>query len=44
MKAYEQTLALINTLNLRGVSGSMDELINDAEIQKHSYITFLNAI
>jgi len=44
MKAYEQTLALINTLNLRGVSGSMDELINDAEIQKHSYITFLNSI
>lgn len=44
MKAYEQTLALLRTLNLRGVSGSMDELINDAEIQKHSYITFLNSI
>lgn len=44
MKAYEQTLALLNTLNLRGVSGNMDELINDAEIQKHSYITFLNNI
>lgn len=44
MKAYEQTLALLRTLNLRGVSDSMDELINDAEIQKHSYITFLNSI
>ena len=44
MKAYEQTLSLLNTLNLRGVANSLDEVINDAEIRKHSYITFLNTI
>ena len=44
MKAYEQTLSLLNTLNLRGVANSLDEVINDAEIRKHSYITVLNTI
>jgi len=44
MKAYEQTLTLLKTLNLRGVARSLDEVINDAEIRKTSYITFLNTI
>jgi DNA replication protein DnaC len=44
MKAYEQTLSLLKTLNLRGVANSLDEMINDAEIRKHSYITFLNTV
>ncbi len=44
MKAYEQTLTLLKTLNLRGVSLSLDEMINDAEIRKHSYITLLNTV
>ena len=44
MKAYEQTLTLLKTLNLRGVANSLDEVTNDAEIRKHSYITFLNTI
>jgi DNA replication protein DnaC len=44
MKAYEQTLSLLKTLNLRGVSLSLDEMINDAEISKHSYITLLNTV
>ena len=44
MKAYEQTLNLLMILNLRGVSLSLDEMINDAEIRKHSYITLLNAV
>jgi DNA replication protein DnaC len=44
MKAYEQTLSLLKTLNLRGVANSLDEVINDAEIRKHSYITFLNTV
>lgn len=44
MKAYEQTLSLLKTLNLRGVADSLDEVINDAEISKHSYITVLNTI
>ena len=44
MKAYEQTLSLLKTLNLRGVANSLDEVINDAEIRKHSYITLLNTV
>lgn len=44
MKAYEQTLTLLKTLNLRGMAKSLDEVINDAEIRKASYITFLNTI
>ena len=44
MKAFEQTLNFLNTLNLKGVANSLDEVINDAEIRKDSYITFLNNI
>ena len=44
MKAYEQTLSLLKTLNLKGVADSLDEVINDAEIRKHSYITVLNTV
>jgi len=44
MKAYEQTLSYLNTLNLRGAATSLDEMIHDAEIGKASYITFLNTI
>jgi len=44
MKAYEQTLNFINTLNLKGIENSIDEIINDAEIKKDSYITFLNTL
>ena len=44
MKAYEQTLNFINTLNLKGIGNSLDEIINDAEIKKDSYITFLNTL
>jgi len=44
MKAYEQTLTFLKTLNMRGIACSLDEMINDAEIRKHSYITFLNTV
>ena len=44
MKAYEQTLSFLNTLNLKGVANSLDEVINDAEIRKASYITLLNTV
>ena len=44
MKAYEQTLTFLNTLNLKGIVNSLDEAINDAEIRKVSYITLLNTI
>jgi len=44
MKSYEQTLTFLKTLNMRGIAQSLDEVINDAEIRKHSYITFLNTV
>jgi DNA replication protein DnaC len=44
MKAYEQTLTFLNTLNLKGIVNNLDEVINDAEIRKHSYITLLNTV
>ena len=44
MKAYEQTLSLVETLKLKGVSQSLDEIINDAESRKESYISFLNTV
>ena len=44
MKAYEQTLTFLNTLSLKGIVNSLDEMINDAEIRKDSYITFLNTL
>ena len=42
MKAYEQTLSYLDTLKLKGIASSLDEMINDAERGKESYITFLN--
>lgn len=44
MKAYEETLSFLNTLNLKGIAGSLDEMVHDAEIRKVSYITFLNTL
>lgn len=44
MKAQQQTLAYLKTLNLQGVLQSFDEMINDAESRKVSYLTFLNSV
>tara|TARA_B100000315_G_scaffold259428_1_gene315455 strand:- start:106 stop:855 length:750 start_codon:yes stop_codon:yes gene_type:complete len=44
MKAYEATIGALKTLNLRGVTDELDALITDAERQKSSYISFLNAL
>lgn len=44
MKAYEQSLNLLKTLNLKGISTSLDEMIHDAEVRKTSYIGFLNSL
>ena len=44
MKSYEITINYLNILNLRGILGSLDTTINDSEIQKHSYVTFLNSL
>jgi hypothetical protein len=42
MKAYEQTLSLLDGLQLRGIRKRIDEEINEAETQKTSYLGFLN--
>jgi len=44
MKAYQQTLACLKTLNLQGILHGLDEMINDAESRKVSYLGFLNGI
>jgi len=44
MKAYEETLSFLSTLNLKGIANSLDEMVHDAEISKTSYITFLNTL
>jgi len=44
MKAYEQTVQLLDTLKLKGVLNSLDEELNDAEGQKVSYLTFLSSL
>lgn len=37
-------MTYLKTLNLRGISDHLDEIIHDAEIKKDSYMTFLNAL
>ena len=44
MKAYEHTMGLLGSLKLKGIREHIDEIIQDAERQKHSYITFLNSL
>lgn len=44
MKAYEQILTLVNTLKMKGVEQSLDEILNDAESRKESYVSFLNTV
>ena len=44
MKAYEETLSFLSTLNLKGIANNLDEMVHDAEISKTSYITFLNTL
>ncbi len=44
MKSYETTIKYLQSLSLRGILNSLDELVNDAQQQKISYINFLNMI
>ena len=44
MKTHEQTLGYVKTLGLQGVLQGLDELVNDAESRKSSYLAFMNAI
>jgi len=41
MKAYEQTLHLLDTLKLKGIAANLDEELNEAEGEKVSYLRFL---
>ncbi len=36
MKAYKETLSFLNTLNLKGIATSLDEIVHDAEIRRLS--------
>ncbi len=44
MKTHQQTLTYLKTLNLRGISDHLDEIVHDAEIKRDSYMTFLNIL
>lgn len=44
MKSYRQTAELLESLKLKGIAAHLDELITDAERQKHSYLSFVNAL
>ncbi len=44
MKSYENTLKLLSSLKLKGITGALDEIISDAEVKKESYIALLNTI
>lgn len=44
MKTYEQTIKHLRTLSLKGIIDSLDELLNEAEQQKISYLNFLNTL
>jgi len=44
MKAHQQTLGFLKTLSLHGVLQGLDEMINEAESRKVSYLTFLNDV
>lgn len=44
MKSLEHSLELLKSLQLRGIHQSLDELLHDAERQKHSHLNFLNVL
>ena len=44
MKSYKEVMNQLQALKLRGVAGSIDELITEAETQKQSYLSFLHQI
>lgn len=44
MKAQQQTLTYLKTLGLQGIARGLDEIINDAESERISYLSFLNSL
>ena len=44
MKTYKDILELLQLLKLKGIVGSLDELIGEAEAQKYSYLSLLRAL
>ncbi len=44
MKAQQQTLTYLKTLGLQGITNGLDEIINDADSERVSYLAFLNSL
>ena len=44
MKAYKNILELLELLKLKGMGKSLDEIINEAEAQRLSYLSVLNTL
>lgn len=44
MNGYQETLHLLDTMKLKGISDHLDEEINEAEQGKHSYLNFLTRL
>lgn len=44
MKTYKEILELLQLLKLKGIAGSLDELIGEAEAQKYSYLSLLRTL
>lgn len=44
MNGYQETLHLLDTLKLKGISGNLDQEINEAERGKLSYLNFLTRL
>ena len=44
MKAYKDIMLQLRSLKLIGVQNHLDELVSEAEAQKHSYLSFLKGL
>ena len=44
MKAYKNTLELLELLQLKGIAKSLDEVINEAEAQRLSYLAVVHSL
>jgi len=44
MNTQQQTLTYLKTLGLQGITNGLDEIINDAESERVSYLSFLNSL
>ena len=44
MKAYKNILELLELLKLKGMVKSLDEIVNEAEAQRFSYLSLLHKL